>query len=664
MLDPLYLESNTDSPLSSSSVSLLEGYADGLAIDPRPLTPAALHSASIDEAWLSEGQTVDSYQHLLAGDLFSFDIAAQHSASSSVLSPAAYDTETFDFLTGNASAFFGNDDILSPQSAAGSWYQQGSLKADRFTVDLNKALTVISGNGNVEYGYGRYDYLDLSNLFSNSIASWSPAESEGVLFDTGNGARVFDSLVLTNGSRVLFEGLDSVQFADAIIDLSVDPNDPLFGEQWNLHMMGVQNAWRFTQGSSDVLIGVQDTGLGYSSAAGGFHPDLDRDRLIYSSNNVSDDFSSDDSHGTSVQSIIGATSDNGFGMSGINWNSNIYNIDVIGNNTDDLGLTDATQNMINYANSQGQRLIINMSLSTGGISSELESLIANNQNNALFVVSSGNNDNSSINDPAGLGNIYENVIAVGASWGKEDYYGQSVRLGDRISYEGWWGSNYGEGLSLMGPSEVIAAEADAPRLGGQFDFAEKFNGTSAAAPNVAGVASLVWSVNPYLSATQVHSIMAETAYDLGAAGYDYETGFGFVNADAAVRRAMAIARTSQASNPFSVAMAITATESLAESTLAYAPQLTESVVVETAIANQFVYQPVSRQFGGSSLKPPSTAVESLSEIPIEIDMAALEIVSEEPLRQKMTVQADLSQTAEMFQLPLPQVLNASFDFAV
>ena len=663
MLDPLYLESNTDSPLSNSSVSLLESYADGLAIDPRPLTPAALHSASIDEAWLSEGQTVDSYQHLLAGDLFPFDVAAQPSASSSDSSPAAYDTEAADFLTGGVSAFSGSDDILSPQSATGSWYQQGSLKADRFTVDLNKALTVISGNGNVEYGYGRYDYLDLSNLFSNSIASWSPAESEGVLFDIGNGARVFDSLVLTNGSQVLFEGLDSVQFADGIIDLSVDPNDPMFGEQWNLHMMGVQNAWRFTQGSSGVLVGVQDTGLGYNSAAGGFHPDLDAGRLVYSSDNVSDDFFDDDSHGTSVQSIIGATSNNGFGMSGINWNSNIYSIDVI-DDIDDLGLTDATQAMIDYANSQGQRLIINMSLSVDGLPSGLESLVANNQNNALFVISSGNNDNSSVRNPAALGSMYENVIAVGASWGKEDYYDQAARLGDRISYEGWWGSNYGEGLSLMGPSEVIAAEADAPRRGGQFDFAEKFNGTSAAAPNVAGVASLVWSVNPYLSATQVHSIMAETAYDLGAAGYDYETGFGFVNADAAVRRAMAIARTWQASNPFSMAMAVAATEPLTESALAYVPQLTESIVVEKAIANQPVYQLVSRQFSGSSPKSFSTAADSLSETPIEIDMTALEIASEEPLRPKITVQADRSQTAEMFQLPLPQVLNASFDFAV
>lgn len=59
---------------------------------------------------------------------------------------------------------------------------------------------------------------------------------------------------------------------------------------------------------------------------------------------------------------------------------------------------------------------------------------------------------------------------------------------------------------------------------------------------MAGVASLVWSANPYLRATDVHAIMANTAVDLGAFGYDMAYGHGFVNADAAVRQALAIYR--------------------------------------------------------------------------------------------------------------------------
>lgn len=141
-------------------------------------------------------------------------------------------------------------------------------------------------------------------------------------------------------------------------------------------------------------------------------------------------------------------------------------------------------------------------------------------------------------------------MSIGASWGAWDTDGNATNPGDRISYPDWWGSNYGYGLSLMGPSEVIAAESAPTTSGVTHDFYLNAitgdfpsNGTSAAAPNVAGVASLVWSANPDLSASQVNGILHETAYDLGFQGYDYEYGSGFVNADAAVRRAMAIAGT-------------------------------------------------------------------------------------------------------------------------
>ena len=110
-------------------------------------------------------------------------------------------------------------------------------------------------------------------------------------------------------------------------------------------------------------------------------------------------------------------------------------------------------------------------------------------------------------------------------------------MGDRIPY-----SNYGKGLSLMGPAELIAARSmGEDRYSQCFDWEQKFNGTSSATPNVAGVASLVWSMCPELSAVEVRKIMADTAYDLGDKGYNLETGHGFVDADAAVRRAMAMA---------------------------------------------------------------------------------------------------------------------------
>lgn len=414
----------------------------------------------------------------------------------------------------------------------------GSLEADTFNVTPGASLMVFSGNGNLEFGSGEYDLLDLSHLQSTEVIfNLATTTGGGVLYDLGNGDRVFDALTLGDGRQILFEGIDSIAFADANFDLSITPNDPLFNQQWNLHMMGVHNAWRFTTGSEEVLVGVQDTGLGLDTE-GFLHPDL-RTTTIYWDNY--NDESTNRSHGTAVQSIIAADTNNGIGMSGINWNSSVVNIDVLGGETGDYSLAEATTAMIEQATRQGQRLVINMSLGGGGIEPDFEALIANHQDNVLFVIAAGNNDEGSLLYPARLAAQYSNVIAVGASWGAEDMYGNAKDPGTRISYPDFWGSNYGEGLTLMGPSEVIATGATPSDSGMNFDYATQFNGTSAATPNVAGVASLVWSVNSDLTAAQIRDILATTAYDLGDPGYDLEYGDGFVNADAAVRRAIALA---------------------------------------------------------------------------------------------------------------------------
>jgi serine protease len=431
----------------------------------------------------------------------------------------------------------------------------GTLGADTFSLTANNLTsrqTVVSGNGNVDFGQGRWDLLDLSSLRSTDVViNLATATTGGMLYDPGNGSRLFDSIMLSGGNEILFEGIDRIQFADRTYTLSISPNDPRFGSQWNLHMMGVQNAWRFGTGSADVLIGVEDTGLGFSTA-GQIHNDL-RMPTYFDANNLADEFFREvndegygrqyDSHGTSVQSIISAISNNGIGLSGINWSSPTYTIDALDGNTNDQNLATATQNMITEANRRGQRLVINLSLGGGPIREAFRSLVANNQDNALFVIASGNDDTNGLINPASLAIEYRNVVAVGASWGRTDRFGYAATPGDRISYPGRWGSNYGAGLTLMAPSEVIAAVADYSSLNGAtFDYETGFNGTSAAAPNATGVASLVWSANRNLTAVQVQTILSQTTVDLGAAGYDNLTGHGMINADAAVRRALAIGR--------------------------------------------------------------------------------------------------------------------------
>ena len=378
---------------------------------------------------------------------------------------------------------------------------------------------------------------------------WNLATNQGggLLYNPGNGPRVFDALTLSNGNQILFEGMDTIQFADRRINLAVTTTDPLFNQQWNLHMMGVQNAWRFTTGSSQVMVGIQDSGLG-TDRNGFFHPDLPT-TTVYT-NNYQDDFrESFDSHGTGVEGIIGAKTNNGIGMSGINWQSELFQIDVLDGGLTDQSLPAATQNMINQAAQTGKRLVINMSLGIPGsfnqnLHPDLEAVVARNPN-VLFVIAAGNDGETGqigLASPAVLARQYGNVMAIGASWGAQDRSGNFVVPGQRIQYSNW-GSQYGPGLTLMGPSEVVSTEAQQNQFG-QTEFRyyltqQRFDGTSAAAPNVAGVASLVLSANPNLTASAVRTILSQTATDLGEAGYDYLYGNGFVNADAAVRQAIA-----------------------------------------------------------------------------------------------------------------------------
>ncbi|MDB5327192.1 MAG: hypothetical protein JWM57_2761 [Phycisphaerales bacterium] len=67
-----------------------------------------------------------------------------------------------------------------------------------------------------------------------------------------------------------------------------------------------------------------------------------------------------------------------------------------------------------------------------------------------------------------------------------------------------------------------------------YDAQFHFYGTSAAAPHVAAVAALMLQSRPALSNAQIYSTLQSTASDMGPAGFDAETGYGFVQADKAL----------------------------------------------------------------------------------------------------------------------------------
>ncbi|MFS8131256.1 MAG: S8 family serine peptidase, partial [Candidatus Dojkabacteria bacterium] len=132
-------------------------------------------------------------------------------------------------------------------------------------------------------------------------------------------------------------------------------------------------------------------------------------------------------------------------------------------------------------------------------------------------------------------NLYTNVIAVGASNNSDT----------RASY-----SSYGTGLDLVAPVGTGAStgnaaygqtfnDADAwtstPLINRDFTtYGNKFwIGTSFSSPQVTSIAAMLFAKSTYLKPSDVKIVLRNTAQDVGAGGYDTQTGFGIPNFQAA-----------------------------------------------------------------------------------------------------------------------------------
>jgi hypothetical protein len=417
-----------------------------------------------------------------------------------------------------------------------------------------------SGTGGMIIGRGGTDTLNLSGISRSSVTSingmslnsfnpWSGSTNSQAIFN-GN---ALDYITLSDGREVYFQGIDSLRFSDGSeMNLQIRPNDTSFAQQWNLHVSDVSSAWRFTGGSSNILLSSLDTGLTPQPV------DIDSNRLSLRPNGIDNDDFNDAGHGHAAISVMASTTNNGSGISGINWNSQVIVNDLYGGSGagSNVTLFSAINSSITAARATGKKVVFQGGvqgeywLNHGGTQAQLEQLIRDNSDVALFAIAAGNGgidiDDTTTNPTlsggvARLQTNHSNVMAVGAleNWSQVTINGltNATNVG-KASY-----SNFGSSLTLM-------AATDSPAMSkvGQLTF----NGTSAANPNMAGIASLVWSVNSSLTGGQVRQILIDTSMDLGTAGRDNTFGHGLVNADAAVRRAWALQRDSQLANLYSV----------------------------------------------------------------------------------------------------------------
>jgi serine protease len=450
------------------------------------------------------------------------------------------------------SSFFQTLSILSWNE---NTTQFGTVDGD--TLNYND----LAGVGHVFVGRGGTDTLSLgldrSSIISINgidLANYDPfnSTSKQAIFR----GTAFDFLTLTNGNEIYFQGIEKLEFISREkLELQVSANDTHFYRQWNLRVSNVESAWRFSRGSQDVLLVTLDTGIlsEFGSSEGVYDLDLDN-RLLTDATDV--DGYNNYGHGHAATTIMGATSNNNFGVAGINWESDIYVTNVY---IDGVKLQTAIKDAIAYAKTHNQRVVFQTGiqgefwLNSGGTQAQLEELLRENADRAIFAVAAGNggqdidiSDRPLSGGVARLQTTHENVMAIGALQKvvTTNIDGLINAIGvDRANY-----SNYGSSLTLM-------AATDSPAMN-KFGNHQSFGGTSAANPNMAGIASLVWSANTALSAGELRQILIDTAMDLtttrhGVAageGKDDAFGHGLVNADAAIRRAVALSRNEELAN--------------------------------------------------------------------------------------------------------------------
>ncbi|MCA9077956.1 MAG: choice-of-anchor D domain-containing protein, partial [Planctomycetaceae bacterium] len=363
-------------------------------------------------------------------------------------------------------------------------------------------------------------------------------------------------------------------------------NDSLLSLQWHLNNTGQSGgtsdadidafeAWDITTGSSDVVIAIFDSGVDLG------HPDLAANIWTnpgeIAGNGIDDDgngwiddihgidvspdatgtngsskydndpspFNAFDNHGTAVAGAAAAVGNNATGVAGVAHSSKILPIKPF-RTTNSSGSLSLSYNdlaaAIYYA--AGRTFdglgtwrgadVSNHSWGGGPANQAVIDAFAWAEQNGrggkgqASFVSTGNDSTGLISFPSSL----SSTIAVGASDHNDT----------RASY-----SNYGSGIDFVAPGGTSSGSAwyyTTDRSGASGYVSGNYvgiTGTSFSAPTAAGIGALVLSVNPNLTASELRSLLRDTADKTGGyiyiGGFNSQMGYGRLNAFAAVQAA-------------------------------------------------------------------------------------------------------------------------------
>ncbi len=292
------------------------------------------------------------------------------------------------------------------------------------------------------------------------------------------------------------------------------PDDPRFDDLWGMQNTGQNGglpgsdisaveAWSVYTGTSDVIVGVIDTGVNYN------HEDLadnmwtnpgeipgngiddDGNGLIddyhgYDYVNNDGDPLDDNGHGSHCSGTIGGVGDNGIGVAGVNWDVSIMAIKFL--DWSGGGWTDDAIASVEYAVMMGADVLSN-SWGGGSYSSSLEAAISDANDAGIIFVAAAGNDYGNDNDVFPVyPSSYDvpNVVSVLATDNR-----------DEVAYF----SNYGAtSVDLAAPGVDILSTV----LYNGYDY---YSGTSMATPHVAGAFALVLGRFPELGVQEAKNLI-------------------------------------------------------------------------------------------------------------------------------------------------------------
>jgi len=288
---------------------------------------------------------------------------------------------------------------------------------------------------------------------------------------------------------------------------------------WNLVQIEISGAWKITTGNRSITIAVIDTGVDFTN------PSISQSQWINAKeipNNSKDDDNNgyiDDwrgwdwvnhdnnpgweeidkinHHGTFITGILAANNES---LIGVAPNTTIMALRVVDQDTL-IPNPDSLASAVDYAIENGANVIV-MSLD-------------------LFIGPPGFRDS--------IREAFNKGIPTVAIAGNSDFGNESIVLPGSFSE-----------VITVGASNINHEKADYSNIGGELD--------SYAAPHVAGVIALIKSIRSDLVVDDIRYILHTTATDIGPIGWDKETGYGILNATAALELALVFSPTTS-TNP-------------------------------------------------------------------------------------------------------------------